>query len=590
MADDIPPGFQLEPHPQAAAGDIPPGFQLEDAAPSKSMLDRVLTETWPARMVQSAVSSVKAPFEILRGELDPHSEEAAGRIFGLAAMASPMNPAVRAGDRAIAGSVRRGPAIEPGAGPGAAITAQELGESLPVGLASPSSFMQSLTHVARKFPGVGPDIDKQVAAAVGAAGENIGAISAKMTGGAADRAQLGYGIRGLERTGPEQPATGLYGVVERNNQRIDDAFSDLKTNFIDPEKQVTQLPRTQAALDAIKTARAKEVDPNAGLGNYQKLVDEGASFNELQRAKSTLGNAIYGKVRDPNSNPGFEKADMMRVQSALTGDLQDVARAAAKPGVSPEEAAAALQRANKTASPLIQHNTEVDSLLKMPSHEALAGKLINAANNKGGDVAMLARLRARMPTDEFDQVSGGILGELGKTNKGFSLNEFYKNWGTDDVPGRLSQSAKNVLFTKEHQGFLDNIAQMGKHLGDADKYIVTGSASSNLWGAAAGGLAGGLAALFSGNPIPLAGAVGAIGGGYVLAKLLGRPAGAAAIARWARAAARYEKAPGPTTRAALTVAGRDLLSNATSMSRLLQAPAISRAQDDQGDVQGKPPQ
>jgi hypothetical protein len=55
------------------------------------------------RALQSAWSAATLPGDVATGKVDPNSPEAIGRSFDLAGVASPINPAARAGDMAIPG-------------------------------------------------------------------------------------------------------------------------------------------------------------------------------------------------------------------------------------------------------------------------------------------------------------------------------------------------------------------------------------------------------------------------------------------------------------------------------------------------------
>lgn len=115
---ELPPGFVLTP-PQASSNGLPPGFVLAAPKQDRSTFD-VLTgadggeryQTWPERairgLVGSAVSAATLPGDVYRGRVDPLSDEAIRRSADLASLATPINPAVRAGDMAIPGMARAG--------------------------------------------------------------------------------------------------------------------------------------------------------------------------------------------------------------------------------------------------------------------------------------------------------------------------------------------------------------------------------------------------------------------------------------------------------------------------------------------------
>ena len=64
-----------------------------------------------AGILGSIKRALTLPGDVVTGKVDPKSPEGIGRALELATMASPVNPAVRAGDRAIPGLAQ---ALQPG--------------------------------------------------------------------------------------------------------------------------------------------------------------------------------------------------------------------------------------------------------------------------------------------------------------------------------------------------------------------------------------------------------------------------------------------------------------------------------------------
>jgi len=146
-------------------------------------------------------------------------------------------------------------------------------------------------------------------------------------------------------------------VIESNNSRIDDAFSSLR-GMLDHENPV-ELPTTEKVLKQVVSERkaAGQTSPNAGLEDVSNLVDQGANFNGLQRARSDIGNSLnFG-----TANPGFNAGDLKRVYGAMSRDMEHVVSMSAKEGISPEAAVAALRDANSTAAPIIEFNKSSSS-------------------------------------------------------------------------------------------------------------------------------------------------------------------------------------------------------------------------------------
>lgn len=126
---DLPPGFVLEGQPQAIS-DLPPGFVLAGQAPQPAAQPAYSGTILPMsrdaqgnvsfdsnagivgmvkRAITGAGSAVALPGDVYTGKTsvigpDGHTNpEVIGRAAELAGLATPVNPAIRAGDRAIPG-------------------------------------------------------------------------------------------------------------------------------------------------------------------------------------------------------------------------------------------------------------------------------------------------------------------------------------------------------------------------------------------------------------------------------------------------------------------------------------------------------
>lgn len=546
---DLPPGFVLE--QSAPDNSLPPGFQLEGAQESapaapaaepaqpRTFLDK-LGETNIGRLAKAAYEAVTLPGDVYAGKVDPMSDEGLKRTFSAATFLTPGSVALRGGE-GIAGAALTPRTVEPTPGLAAAKTAEDLGAPLPVGLASDSKVMQAATKAAQQLPLVGPQIGERAAQTVAAAGNRVGDIADDLSGGVVDRAASGAIVR-----------PSLKGVIEDNNTRIDNAFSDLR-NMID-QSEPAELPTTAKVVKQIIKERtaAGQTKPNAGLEDVQNLVKKGATFDGLQRARSDIGNTLnFG-----DANPGFNAGDLKRVYGAMTRDMQGVVSQTAKEGVAPEAAVQALNDANSTAAPIIEFNKTLQKLSGIQSDESLIGSLTKAAQNKTGNVKLLAQLRQSMPTEDFQQIAGTALSELGHNNSTgkFSLNQFATKWEG------LGDRAKNVLFSPEHKQSLDAIAALGRHLKDADKFANTSNtAGANAWAKLITGGAAAAGALTYGDVSLLLKGLAAGGTGFAFARQLAKPAGASTIAKWTRAAILADHGHTPARLAAARLATRNLL-------------------------------
>jgi hypothetical protein len=535
------------------------GTKSSDQPSGKTFTEK-LGETWPARMAKAAYSGLTLPGDVAQGNVsmwgpDGHTNpEVIGRSAETAQAAQLLGlpESIAAGTgRSVAreaGLATPQAPIEFGPGIRAAQTANELGAPLPVGLASENRAVQATTQAVRQIPFVGPKIGEQVAKTVNAAGERVNDIADEMSGGVVDRAGAGATLR---------PA--LKGIIEGNNSRIDDSFTSLR-NMLD-QSAPTELPTTEKVLKQIVAERtaAGQKNPKAGLEDAHNLVDQGATFNGLQRARSDVGNTLnFGEA-----NPGFNAGDLKRVYGGMSRDMEHVVNLSAKEGVDPQVAVAALKDANATAAPIIGFNKTLQKMSNIKTDEGLVGSLTNAANAKTGNVKLLVQLRNTMPKEDFEQIGGVALSELGHNPSmgRFSLDQFTSKWNT------MSDRAKSIMFDPQHRETLDSIAAMGSHLKDTNKYFNTsGTAGSialgdflKMSGAALGALA------LQGNPMPLVLGLTGAGSGAVMAKILARPATASSVAKWMRSAILVQNGASPSRLASYRLATVNLQNNLKSI-------------------------
>jgi hypothetical protein len=145
-----------------------------------------------------------------------------------------------------------------------------------------------------------------------------------------------------------------------------------------------------------------------------------------------------------------------------------VVRGAARDPRKGQQAVDAWKNADATAKPLFDYDRMLRGITRPTrSNENVMGALINASSAKSGNAKLLADLRRSMPQQDFENISGVLLSELGtrRATRQFSLNQFTTKWGD------MSPQAKAALFSPQHRAALDDIAHLGSFLKDADKYL-----------------------------------------------------------------------------------------------------------------------
>ena len=516
-------------------------------------------DTWPVRLAEgvgkSLWSGFTLPHDVYAGKVDPLSPEATRRSIDMATFFN--EPGIQVG-RSVFGEAKPGAEIPPNVE--AAQAAQGAGASLPGGLVSPNPIMRATTRAAESLPLVGPGITEQIGKSVEAAGEQTKGIVDELRQGAGSRAEVG-----------EAQRPGLEQAIANNKDAMSAEYKDVKSKF-DTDKPF-ELPETDTVYNNILKSRSKLANPGQGLQDIAKLLQRpppedigptvlrgmegledkpaqtgGATFDELQRVRSDFGGKInYG------DNPGYNDGERKALYGAMSRDMENIAREGGG-----EDAVAALKTAHQNAKTYIEQNKNLRSLLNKSSNEGLAGAMIGHAGGKTGNIKLMGQLKAQMPPEAFQQVSGQLLHELGHNpaTNSFSLSQFGTNWN------KLSQEAKNTMFEPGHKKTLDGLANMGAFLKNTDKYKnFSQTGHSVAWVEIIDHLAEAVGEAIGGNFKPTMKLGAGLAAGAMFGKALARPASAAAIARWTRAAQSYGASPSIKNRVGINLATKSLIDN-----------------------------
>lgn len=333
----------------------------------------------------------------------------------------------------------------------AAQTAADLGAPLPRGVASDSPMVQATTAKLKSYPLAGEKIGERVGATQEAAGNKINDMSNQLAGGSAERSAVDASVR-----------PGLQNVIDSRKGDINAAYDELRNN-INPDQRF-KLPKLEAALKAVELTRKRAgwSNPREGLDQAWNLVEQGGGFNGVHRLRRDLREA----GNPTKSHPGYDAGDFRRITSAANSDLKDIVR---KASTNPNHAESLYNTAEITAGEIIENNKTLEKIINSKGEGAVS-TLLRAANEKGGNLPLLRQLKATMPKQAFEQVSGVLLHELGfspsATNK-FSLKQFETNWA------KVSNQAKDMLFSPEHRQWIENIAGLARHVKDADRFAST---------------------------------------------------------------------------------------------------------------------
>jgi hypothetical protein len=439
-----------------------------------------------------------------------------------------------------------GPRVQTASSPGqraARYADQTLKAPIPKGLASDSATANATTSKLRSVPFFGSRIGAAVDRTQEAAGEAAAGI-ANAAGGHTERSIADTLAR-----------PGLQGAVDNNRQTINAGYNNLRSQI--NQNQRYTMPQTDAVLNDIMRVRsaAGHTNPAQGLEQYRNVAG-GAPFMGAHRARADARDA--GDVLSPH--PGYNSADFNRLTRAMTGDLRNMAAAAATNQTPAGRATAirAFDEAEQRAGPLIEQNKALNRLISSKGEGSIAS-LLTAAKERGGNLQLLSQLRNSMSPQDFQAIGGTLIHELGQNaaTGQFSLSKFATDWN------KISEGAKRVMFDQAHLRHLEEIANLGSHLkGSLRESNVSHTAGALILLDAARdaimlGVGVGTGAISG---------VGAISGaalaatGVLVAHWMSSPAHAASISAWSRAYQAVGLSPTPARIAMFNIATRNLSS------------------------------
>ena len=265
-----------------------------------------------------------------------------------------------------------------------------------------------------------------------------------MTGGTKGRATADVLVR-----------PGLQEIIKQNHKDIDRGYDTVRS-MIDENAHFT-MPRTDAALNEIMRRRAAsgKTNPALGLDEFRNVA-RGATFEGAHESRVNARDAGNPTAQ----HPGYQAGHYNRLTAAMGADIREIVKAAAiKKGQNPQRALAEFDRAEKEFGRLSEQNDTLDAILHSKGQAAIE-TFLSAAQEKGGDIKLLAQLRQSMKPQEFEQIGGTLLNELGynKAIDEFSLAKFTTNWNG------LSDRAKAILFQPKHLHDIEETANLGKHV------------------------------------------------------------------------------------------------------------------------------
>jgi hypothetical protein len=452
------------------------------------------------------------------------------------------------------------------------LAAQRLGVDLPRAIATDSSTQRFMGQVANKMPGGGPMQDR-VRAAVGQTGEAVGGASTK-AGGTADAMAAGQGF--------SQAVEGYFKPAVKKS--VNDAYTAVENHI---NKAATRpLTETQAAIADITARRYA-----SGTDDIGKAVDTvlggatrpgGLTYSGLKDLRTRVGEMLDTGVFPE----GMSQGELRRIYGALSDDLKATVQA-----VGGQPAMDAFNKANAMHKFVSEWKGNLGKILgdKIQSGESITNSILRMSQDKGGDLKALTMARAAVPKAAWEDIATTAVSKLGLDRKGEFSPAIFMNQFTG-----MSEQGRRLLFGSVGSGdvlpHLKDIATVSQKFIEAGKLANTsGTAGHSAAWTAVTGI--GIGAFV--EPMTALTIAGGLAGNNMMARALSRPASAASIARWTRSYNNLVNA-GPTAPAisAFRRASINLSStlegqtgarvSAADIMKAIQAPASSRAEDQQG--------
>lgn len=283
------------------------------------------------------------------------------------------------------------------------------------------------------------------------------------------------------------------------------------------------------------------------------------SLQDIRNMRSNFRRLASG-MSDTEKNT-LQLSDHRRIQSAMTQDMIDLLKRNAehydgKKGGKQTASAVRraihdFRRADQFTRASVGRLETLEKLYGAQSAEQLALGIVKDAmgGRKGGNFSRLSALRRSLKDDEWDDVSAGIMRELGRPvasargvaeDAGFSVQSFMTRWN------EMSDEGKNVLFNRSgDQGkvlrsSLDSFVRVADKMANFEAMANTSRSATNALGMA------GLASIFTaaqqamtGNFQTAAAAASVAGGTYAFGKFMTSPA----YVRWLTRAAELSGDP-----------------------------------------------
>jgi hypothetical protein len=306
---------------------------------------------------------------------------------------------------------------------------------------------------AKNAASAGAAVDR-AAAAIGSVADKTGAGQAAQRGAKQFMDSTAETLDNLESKIP------ISAAAPANVSNTRTALTNLSESFASNPKlaEAFRDPRVSKFLDALTPQEEATGILDASGKPITRPQGGGLSWDDLRSFRSRVGEIIG---RPGLASDGAQISQLRSLYGALSNDIRQTATQYGP------KAEAAWSRWNNFARARSDRIENVVSLILGKDGErgpqSAFETMQRLASDKGGDPLKLARALRSMPEEEANSVRATILDDLwdGSTDK------FVTNWS------KISERAKNVLFTGEHRDAINDIVKVMTGMKASTKFANT---------------------------------------------------------------------------------------------------------------------
>lgn len=314
----------------------------------------------------------------------------------------------------------------------------------PLGALSDSRAAGMLENMVSGTPGGADVLGTAYNTANTALGNTAARIATSFGGGRlATAEQAGRTLQGGLRAAGERYERTASRLYDQAYEKIDNAarqqvrgadLPEMRAVLADLEEGMRLAPRSMGESVGPALTRVRNAIGDVGDGN----VD----FRILRQMRTDLGQDLNNPILMGAS--GSAEPHLRRLYAAMTEDMNRIARA--------RGAGAELTRADNFYRAAKARTESVQAIADAATPEQALRLALAGSSGPGGGGSMLVKLRRTVRPEEWNDVSGNVLGRMGLANPGqqagaelgeqgaFSAATFITNWS------KMSNDAKNALF------------------------------------------------------------------------------------------------------------------------------------------------